>query len=107
MEGGHAVFDGFDGVGAVAEGGAAGAFGNVLDEGGDADGASQVGADENDAVADGGGSEREGGGFSGEEPAPGDGNVTGDGFLRQIQVWLSVAGDPGRFRGGAAVGGGP
>ena len=80
-DGGHAMFDGFDGVGAGFDGGAAGALGDVLNEGGDADGTGEIGADEDDAVADGGGLEGEGGRGACKETLAGEADDTGDGFL--------------------------
>src|SRR2546430_16699738 len=48
-QGGHAVFDGFDEKGAVAEAGSAGAFEDILDDGGDGGGFAVLLADEGDA----------------------------------------------------------
>jgi hypothetical protein len=75
------MFNGFDGVCAVADGGASGAFGDVLDECGDADGAGEVGSDEDDAVSDRSGLEGEGGLGAREETAARDAGFGGDGFL--------------------------
>jgi hypothetical protein len=73
-DGGHAMFDGLT-ASAGLDSSAAGAAADVLDEGGDADGSGEVGADKDDAVAHGGGSEGEGAGDAGEEAASGDGGL--------------------------------
>ena len=66
VNGGHAMFNGFDGVGTVADGAAAGAFGDLLNQCGNAHGPIQITADEYHPMARRRGFECERRGFTGK-----------------------------------------